>query len=64
MDRYGRPDNPGYWDLTAGLNLSIDATKYVGAYLTKDVVHSKILSDGNWEIVDGFGMGVKFGIDF
>ena len=61
MDHYGRPDNPGYWDLTAGLNLSIDATKYVGIYVTKEINH---VAKGEWEAADGMGFGTKFGIDF
>ncbi len=62
LDHYS--ETTGTWELTFGANYNIDATKYVGAYLTKDVVHTKATSDGDWEFVDGFGMGVKFGIDF
>ncbi len=61
LDHYGRPENPGYWDLTAGLNLSIDATKYVGVYATKEINH---VAKGQWEGADGYGYGLKFGIDF
>lgn len=51
----------GLWKLTFGANYNIDETKFVGAYITKDVQH---VNDGEWEVQDGFGMGVKFGIDF
>jgi hypothetical protein len=62
LDHYS--ETVGMWELTFGANYNIDATKYVGAYLTKDVVHTKAPADGTWDFVDGFGMGVKFGIDF
>jgi hypothetical protein len=63
LDHYN--DTLGAWELTFGANYNIDATKYIGAYLTKDVLHVPTATeDGNWEIQDGFGMGVKFGIDF
>lgn len=54
----------GMWELTFGANYNIDATKYVGAYITKLVDHTGAIEEGTWEFVDGFGMGVKFGIDF
>ena len=53
--------NLGSWDLMFGANYNIDETKFVGAYITREVDH---LDAGDWEIADGFGMGVKFGIDF
>ena len=61
LDRYNDAGNNGYWELMAGLNMNIDDTKYVGAYITKDIEHE---SAGDWEVLDGFGFGVKFGIDF
>ena len=63
LDHYS--ETPGMWELTFGANYNIDATKYVGAYITKDVVHVPYYyTDGYWEVEDGFGMGVKFGVDF
>ena len=61
LDRYSEPYNTGWWELSAGMNLNIDTTKYVGAYITKDVNHT---AEGVWRIEDGFGFGMKFGIDF
>lgn len=61
LDRYSEPDAAGYWDLSAGLNLNLDATKYVGVYVTKKVNH---VAKGEWKAADGFGFGAKFGIDF
>lgn len=62
MDHYN--ETPGAWELEFGANYNIDATKFVGAYITKDVVHTKAPAEGTWDILDGFGMGVRFGIDF
>ena len=61
MDHYNEIENHGHWTIAAGLNMNIDDTKYVGAFVTKDIVHE---DDGYWEIEDGFGFGLKFGIDF
>ncbi len=61
MDHYSRAEAAGSWDLSAGLNLNIDPTKYVGVYVTKEINH---VSAGKWEAEDGFGFGAKFGIDF
>ncbi len=61
MDHYSEADTRGSWTIAAGLNMNIDDTKYVGAFVTKDIVHE---DDGYWVIEDGFGFGVKFGIDF
>ena len=62
LDMYN--ETLGQWELTFGANYNIDATKYVGAYFSKEIQHTKAVSDGTWEVQDGFGMGVKFGIDF
>ena len=61
LDRYGDPEAAGYWDVTAGLNLNIDTTKYIGLYITKEIDHT---GKGQWEDLDGFGFGAKFGVDF
>ena len=61
MDHYNSVENFGWWEIAAGLNMNIDDTKYVGAYVTKDIVHEDA---GAWDVEDGFGFGVKFGIDF
>jgi len=58
-------DQVGSWDLTFGANYNFDATKYVGAYVTKTIAHNPYgATKGTWEIENGFGMGVKFGVDF
>lgn len=54
----------GWWGLTFGANYNIDATKYIGAYITKEVLHDSASTDGKWDVADGFGLGAKFGIDF
>ena len=61
LDRYN--ESRGFWDLTLGLNMNIDTTKYVGAYLTK---HIDRKADGELDVDDanGYGFGLKFGIDF
>lgn len=61
LDHYNDVENKGHWDLTLGLNMNIDTTKYVGAYLTKTIEREE---DGKMLIEDGYGFGVKFGIDF
>ncbi|MBR5153857.1 MAG: hypothetical protein IKW57_03635 [Alphaproteobacteria bacterium] len=53
--------NMGSWDFMFGANFNIDETKFVGAYITKEMEH---VAEGDWEMADGFGFGVKFGIDF
>ena len=68
LNRYN--DFLGSWELMFGANYNIDATKYIGAFITKDVqhIHTQALNgvqqDGHWEFQDGFGIGAKFGIDF
>ena len=62
MDHYN--EVMGSWELTFGANYNIDATKFVGVYLTKDVDHTRRTNKGDWEFRDGFGLGAKFGIDF
>ncbi len=62
LDHYS--ETTGEWELTFGANYNIDATKYIGAYITKEVQHEKVTNDGDWQFQDGFGLGVKFGIDF
>lgn len=61
LDNYFAADNRGEWNLAAGVNFNFDPTKYLGAYITKDIVHS---GEGSWETADGIGFGVKFGVDF
>ncbi len=68
MDHYNEEATRGYWDLTLGLNLNIDDTKYVGVYATRTMyrfnggyldVQGRVAP-----ITDGFTVGAKFGIDF
>ena len=53
-------EDAGVWTGMFGVNYNIDATKYVGAYINGRMAHNT----GDWEMDDGFGFGVKFGIDF
>ena len=68
LNRYS--EELGKWKLTFGANYNIDETRFVGFYVSKDVVHKPAadlngkMQDGRWEIQDGFGFGAKFGIDF
>ncbi len=57
-------ENAGRWTGTFGVNYNIDATKYVGAYVNGAMKHWKDNGEKGWEAEDGFGFGVKFGIDF
>ena len=52
--------NAGTWTGMLGANYNIDATKYVGLYVSGDMAHGT----GDWKVADGFGFGAKFGIDF
>lgn len=54
-------DHAGTWVGTFGVNYNIDATKFVGAYVGKEMFDSA--ADG-WDFADGFAWGLKFGIDF
>lgn len=54
-------ENVGLWTGVLGANFNIDETKFVGAYISKEMTHE---AAGSWEVQDGFGFGVKFGIDF
>lgn len=57
-------ENSGVWTGYFGVNYNIDATKYVGAYVNGTMNHHGGDAADEWEIEDGFGFGVKFGIDF
>ncbi len=50
----------GSWTGEFGVNYNIDATKYVGLYINGAMRHIT----GDWELDDGVGYGIKFGIDF
>lgn len=56
--------NVGVWNGYFGVNYNIDATKYVGAYISGDMNHKGGDANDEWDIEKGFGFGVKFGIDF
>ncbi len=66
MGRGAWEQNKGHWELKAGVNYNIDATKYVGVYINKTIAHADDTPEhsGNWKGTDGIGMGIKFGIDF
>ena len=63
MDHYNEVETKGSWELSLGLNMNIDDTKYVGAYLTKEIAREP---NGvmNVDDANGYGFGLKFGIDF
>ncbi len=50
----------GSWKGEFGVNYNIDATKFVGLYINGTMNHAT----GDWELDDGVGYGIKFGIDF
>lgn len=50
----------GSWTGTFGVNYNIDATKFVGLYINGAMHHAT----GDWELADGVGYGIKFGIEF
>ena len=52
--------NMGSWTGAFGVNYNIDATKFVGLYINGAMHHAT----GDWELADGVGYGVKFGIEF
>lgn len=68
MDHYSEADNRGYWDATLGLNMNLDDTKYVGAYLSKTMYRMQggfmNVQGVAYPALDGFKVGMKFGIDF
>ncbi len=53
-------DDAGRWTSIVGVNYNLDATKFVGVYATSEMAHNT----GDWKFKDGFGFGMKFGIDF
>jgi len=65
---YGTPGwkikNAGTWEGYFGVNYNIDATKFVGAYINGSMNHQGGTGADEWEFDDGFGFGMKFGIDF
>ena len=56
--------NAGHWNGMLGVNYNFDATKYLGAYVTTGMNHWKENGEKGWDVEDGFGFGMKFGIDF
>ena len=56
--------NAGTWDGEFGVNYNIDATKFVGAYISGSLNHNGGANNDEWDWDEGFGFGAKFGIDF
>lgn len=56
--------NEGVWAGELAVNYNIDATKYVGLYINGSLNHHDGAKADEWGWEDGFGYGVKFGIDF
>ena len=52
--------NMGSWEGKFGVNYNIDATKYIGVWISGDMDHRT----SDWELADGVGYGIKFGIEF
>ena len=65
---YGVPGdkvkNAGTWEGVFGTNFNIDATKFVGAYISGSLNHQGGTNQDEWKWDEGFGFGAKFGIDF
>lgn len=57
-------ENAGTWAGYLGVNYNFDATKFVGAYVSASMDHQGGDNYDEWEWEDGFGYGVKFGIQF
>ena len=57
-------NNSGSWDGYFGVNYNISPSAYVGAYVDATMDHWKDNGEKGWEVEDGFGFGMKFGIDF
>ena len=56
--------NAGTWEGYLGVNYNIDATKFVGAYVSAGMDHHGGDAADEWDWADGFGYGLKFGIQF
>lgn len=56
--------NEGEWFGEFGVNYNIDATKFVGAYINGSLNHHDGKKADEWGWDEGFGYGIKFGIDF
>ena len=52
--------NAGTWTGSFGVNYNINPSAFVGAYIDATMRHAT----GDWKVDDGFGFGVKFGVDF
>ena len=69
-DKNDKVENAGEWFGELGVNYNIDATKYVGLYINGTLNHWKgddmdmPGAKKGWGFEDGFGYGVRFGIDF
>lgn len=56
--------NAGEWYGEFGVNYNIDATKFVGLYISGSLNHQDGHDNDEWGWDKGFGFGAKFGIDF
>lgn len=56
--------NAGELEATVGVNYNIDATKFVGVFVSAEADHHGGDSHDEWKAENGFGFGAKFGIDF
>ncbi|MBR3510925.1 MAG: hypothetical protein IKN73_02585 [Alphaproteobacteria bacterium] len=64
MEAPEKVKNAGKWTGELGVNYNIDATKFVGLYVNGALNHHEGDNADEWGWNDGFGYGVKFGIDF
>ena len=56
--------NAGELEATVGVNYNLDATKFVGVYVSAEANHQGGDAADEWKAENGFGFGAKFGIDF
>lgn len=56
--------NAGSWEGYFGVNYNFDSTKFIGAYVNASMNHQGGDAADEWELDDGVGYGVKFGIQF
>lgn len=57
-------ENAGIWTGKLGINYNIDATKFVGVYVSASLNHNDGDNYDEWGFDNGVGFGAKFGIGF
>ena len=64
MEDPAKTKNAGSASAYFGVNYNFDSTKFIGAYINGSLNHQGGDSADEWEWDDGFGYGVRFGIQF